>query len=427
MVEKAFIKANIPFTANDISQFNTQIANAENNGWKKSEMQGSFLLKHINTSFGKNGINLSKKCEDLNFTIPSNYGDYKLTVSEVNIFYFDTGTGIISMHIPYLANTNDEELINVCATLRSSVKHENEESCCPIFKNGEKTYLSCIAEEFLASVAGKSAGLFGQFTETSSKRIDMFSAVLFDRRNEEDGNVSSDRVCYLMANAYDNRDKKLDLKEEEFYRQHEYSRWCFTKRGCCAVANITGNDSNDNFLQKRWLLSVMTNYFYLYLMVLHQKYAIYNYLNIVATDSKMSNVVLNQESLIEFNSKYIFSIVSDEHFIQRAYRKMKEVNNVDEVYGDLLDELKRMFDYTRLKSNEVSEERNNKLNLISLVISIICSISIVIDTISLFSSQGIYMGFDTKNNTLCTSVIIGEVLFLVLCILYVFIVNKKKE
>ena len=162
-------------------------------------------------------------------------------------------------------------------------------------------------------------------------------------------------------------------------------------------------------------------------MVLHQKYAIYNYLNTVAADTDKIFVKANQEALIEFNSKYIFSIVSDEHFIQRVYLRMQDVNNINEVYADLMDELKRMFDYTQLKNEEYSEIRNSKLNMISVIISVLCSITIIFDSINLFTSHGYSLGFDCVKNTFCTGVIAFEVIVFIVFLTFVFFVGKSKK
>lgn len=430
MVEQAFLQANIPFTIKNktISDINPK------NGWEIREVSGSFLLKHINTSFSKNLVCYSKRFHGLDFTVNANPSccngetkGYKFTISEITAFCFDTGTGIATLHIPYLHGVEDDELINVCAALRCSVDNVGDANSCAIYRNDQKTYLSCIAIEHLTSLLSDTFELFGQFTETNSKRVDMFSAALCDEQSLENDGIDADRMCYLIANTLDTRDKQFTPEGKTFYRQHDYRRWCFSKRGCCAVANLTGNSSNDTFLSTRWLDSLKTNYFYIYIMVLHQKYAIYNYLNTIASDSEMNYVAFNQESLIEFNAKYIFAIVSDESFIQNAYMNMRSVNNVDEVYTDLVDEQKRMFEYSQLKSNETNEIKASRLNIISIVISIICSLGMVVDTVDLFSSQGYFLGFNTSGNIMCTIAVIVEVLVFTVCLISVYLVSKNKK
>ena len=153
------------------------------------------------------------------------------------------------------------------------------------------------------------------------------------------------------------------------------------------------------------------------MMILHQKYAIYNYLNTVASDTDNSFIKLNQESLIDFNSKYVFTIVSDEDFIQNVYLREKDAIDIDEVYTDLLDELKRMFEYSQLKSEEINEIRNNKLNIISVIISILCSITIIFDTINMFTVKGIW----------CILIVALEVLLFIGFFIFVMSISKKSK
>lgn len=435
MVKKAFIRANIPFTLNSGVEFSGDfIEKLTESGWSEFDIQGDFLLKHINTSFNKNVICFSRQheniplcapmCDYSNRTVSKNYN---FTISETYVYCFDTGIGIISFHIPYDAGTEEETLVNTCSILRCSAKHPDASKGTAILQDGAETYLSCLAQEQLSSLLGTSFSLFDHFNENSLRRVDMFSAVLCDANTADADSRAYKKLCYRLANAYDSRDKDIVLNESDFYQPQDYTRWSFSKRGCCVVANLTGVGTTDAFLEDRWFVSVKSNYFYLYLMVLHQKYAIYNYLNTVAEDTEKNYIKFNQESLIEFNSKYVFSIVSDEQFIQGAYLRMKEVNNVDEVYSDLEDELKRLFEYSQLKNEESNELRNNKLNIISLIISVLCSASIIFDMVDMLSAPGCDFGFSTKEAALRTSIIIAGGLILFVFLMYVVLINKRKK
>ncbi|MBQ7039674.1 MAG: hypothetical protein IJN39_03815 [Clostridia bacterium] len=429
MVKRAFLRANIPFTVNTDIVFSPDFPDTvKEHGWAKCDISGDMLLKHINTSFNENAICFSKQLDNINFSIPCGEAlSYDFSVTEIHVHCFETGVGIVSLHIPYDSDVDDSVIVNTCSILRCSAKHEEAYKGRSILRNGKETYLSCLAEEELSTLFGNSFVLFEHLNENSMRRIDMFSAALCDNECLSSDSKCCDKLCYRLANTYDDRDKDITLNESDFYRQQEYTRWSFSKRGCAVVANLTGLDITDNFLKDRWFFSVQSNYIYLYLMVLHQKYAIYSYLNTVAADSERKFVKANQESLIEFNSKYIFSIVSDEHFLQKVYLRMKNVNNVDEVYSDLLDELKRLFEYSQLKSDENNETRNTRLNILSVIISVLCSCSVIFDTLSIFSENGYHLGFDTHKNLICTGFFALELVFFFVCFIFVFIINKKKK
>lgn len=429
MVKNAFFRANIPFTTTTDFDFQKNI---RKEGWNQTDIQGSWLLKHINTSFGKNVVCHQKQISNIFFNIPECHEypsacEYKFAIDEVYAFCFDTGVGIISMNITCTSPIDENSLANVCSVLRCSAEHKDSRQGKAIVIDGKDTYLSCVAQTELETLLGDGFTLFDQFNDNSLKRVDMFSVALCDVPTEDDSLHTYDKLCYRLANALDTRDKKLILGEENFYRHFEYTRWSFSQRGCAVVSNLTEIPSTDGFLQNRWLFSVKSNYFYIYLMVLHQKYAIYNYLNTVAADAQNTNIHFNQESLIDFNSKYVFAIVSDEPLIQTTYMKMKAVNNVDAVYADLLDELKRMFEYSQLKSNELNEIKNNRLNILSLSISALCSISIIFETINLFTTRGYTWGFGSKASMFYTGTVIFEIIAFVACLAIVFCTNKRKH
>lgn len=435
MVKKAIIRANIPFVLADadaIPDILTQ--GAIDQGWQKQEMYGSLLLRHINTSFAKNVVCFVKQTNETNLVVPvedpldsTKMHNHLFRISQVQVYCFDTGIGICSLHIPYDEDTEEDVIVNSCSVLHCSAQNPDSKRGKQILQGENKTYLSCIGETFLDSLLGQTYTLFGTQNDTNLRRINMFSAVLCDKSEKTDAAAVYNRRCYQLANAYDTRDAKLSVGEEGFFHQHEYIRWNFSKRGCAAVANLTGTPINDNFLNNIWFSSVQSNYFYLYLMVLHEKIASYYYLNNIADDPDMDHWKLNQKTLTEFNSKYIFSIVSDEPFIQHVYQMLKKAANADEVYAELQEQLKRMFDYAQIKADEANEATNSKLNLISVIVGVVCSLSVIFDSINFFTSCGCFFGFQTVKNCVFTAVIILEALLFLGVLILVVLANKKPK
>ena len=434
MVKRAFIRANIPFVIYKNEKENPDfIKKATAEGWNRFEMYGDFLLKHINSSFANNVVCLSKKC-DKKLVVPIKYPAHNqvsrmcdIVIEEVQVYCFDTGIGICTLQIPYDNGADEDDVTDVCSKLYRSVSGSD---CC-VDENGANTYLSVIAQEMLDSIFNGvvSYKLFGTSNQTAFQRINMFSGVLLENTDDliKADPSHNDKYCFQLANAYDNRDKNLSVNGCDLYYQHNYTRWSFSTRGCAVVANITGVEQNDEFLKSRWFVSIQSNYFYLYLMALHQKFATYNYLNIIAEDPNMNQFEINQKALLDFNSKYIFSIVSDEQFIQDVFLRFKSATNVDNAYIELQDQLKKMFDYARFKSNESLEQKNQSMNLISVIISVVCSISVIFDTANLFVSNGFALGFQTLKNCVFTGVVSLEVLLFVLVLGIVILINKKKN
>ncbi len=431
MVKQAFIRASIPFSmpASLITD-EKFISDTKEKGWTKSAVQGDFLLKHINTSFSNNVVCFTKPCSQplvVEYKNPNTTCRYDISVSEVSVYCFDTGIGICTLHIPYDSAVDADDLANVCSTLYVSVDHGEHKGGIPIEREGKPIYMSNVADEFLTDLLGDDYSLYSMFNEVSLRRINMFTAALCDKPETEGDKTPYTQLCYLLSNAYDTRDKSPSYIGQNILEQQPYIRWGFSKRGCAAVSNLTGQAANDSHLQNRWFESVKSNYFYLYLMVFHEKIAIYNYLNNAAEDPHMNMISLNQEALLNFNSKYVFTIVSDEPFIQSVYTKFKQVTDADDLYAELLDQLKHMFEYAQFRANQDTENANRRLNLTSVVISAICLVSILFESINFFTSQGFKFGFNSMASIIFTSIIAFEAVALVFILVWVSRLNKTKK
>ena len=86
-----------------------------------------------------------------------------------------------------------------------------------------------------------------------------------------------------------------------------------------------------------------------------------------------------------------------------------------------------MFDYARLEADDANEIRDHRLNLISTFISIVCSVSVISDTISLFREYGCSLGFTSLRNGIFTGVVGLEVLLFLGLLLFVLIPARKKR
>ena len=427
MVVKAFLRANIPFVFDRTETSDEKfISRALKSNWEKFDMQGNFLLKHINLSFANNVTCLLKNCNKTIQVPITNFKDnttttHDITISQVQIYCFDTGIGFCTLHIPYDTETEEKTITDVGSVLYNSATGAKT----IVIDNGKETFLNCIADEMIKELFTSPYKLYGTINDNSNKRNNIFSCVLFDSNNTEETNQNLlNQYCYQLANTYDNRSDTFSFCEQDLCHQHDYIRWGFSTRGVAAIANLTGKSETDNFLLNAWFKSVSTNYFYLYLMVLHEKFATYHYLNIITDDSDASDFEINQKLLIDFNFKYIFKIVSDEQFIQNTFLKFKVWTNADDAYLELTEQLKKMFDNAEYNANKSIEKRNQKFNFISILISIVCAVSIVFETLNLFFSRGLSLGFNTIHSTIFTGIIILEILFIISSIFYILFDKK---
>ena len=270
MIKKAFMRASIPFILNDTGIFSSAFTQAAiDRGWKQFYMQGDFLLKHIDTALAKNIVCFEQRFAPISLVAAvedpkdkTAVRKYPFSIDRVQVFCFDTGVGICSLNIPYQTETEEALIVNTCSALRCSAEQTNSTPGQPILQEDKQTYLCCIIQNYLDNLFGSNYVMFGTQDNAAQRRIDMFSAALCDIKENTDEECN--KWCYLLANTFDTRDGHFTVKKEDVCYQHDYIRWLVSKRASAVVANLTGTEQNDKFLQGRWFYSVESNYFYLY-------------------------------------------------------------------------------------------------------------------------------------------------------------------
>ena len=438
MVNKAVFWAIVPFGYDANENEAVFKANAACNKWEESHINGDWLLKNINYSLQKNVLSYTKQLEN------RTYGCYVYDVAEkenksqndmlsfsidrVNLFCFDTGNGFAVIKIIFDSGYSKKDLMDLCSLLRCSDRKNTNAKIFPDKNTDNATSVIELAMSFASEIAGENCVAYQHLSENALQRVDIFSAVLLDENKDGyDEVVSHDTFCYMLSNAYDTRSINLPVSDDNFVRPHDYIRWAVSKRCISVVANLTNEFNTDRHLKGRWFESVENNYLSAYIVVLHQKYATYNYLYKLAEDIDGSNERINRKTLIDFNSKYVFSVVSDEYFIQNIFCRLKKEQNVNEIYKDLEDELQRLFEYSEVSKEENSAVRNNKFTVLSLIISVLCSVSIIFDTVEILSKYDCRFGFSCTKDILLTSATIAEIVFLVCCLIYIASANRIKK
>jgi len=362
------IRLYIPFkTVNKIS-FRSGIS--KNNIWHiDNTIHTGFYLKYIDRIFNKDelyGDCVIYKTEfsDKSFTL----NEKKLSVTSARIFSFETDVAFLELSIP-LQTENPDELADISSKLRlSNIYHLTA-------SNGSTICINDISSEILNKL-GKVI-IFNHLPPNSDTRPELFISVVLREKIE-----NLDMHAYRLAHGLDSRYNNTS-PPDKFFSNFDYIKWAITKRGVCNIGILTENEENRKFILEDWLKYSDTRYSIWYILVLHQKYALYQYMNDVANKNTLGNLREFQKKIMLFNTKYRFSIISEESSYQHLYEKTCEEKGLENEFNDIDDEIARISEY-----HESKAEKNNTVAM--TILSILCLISAIRDCYQLLSVNNIF-------------------------------------
>ncbi len=383
------IRLYIPFKTHHTLGFRIRLAS--DNDWKlESSLSTGFYLGYIDRIFNKKGVYsdcLIMKNES--FNLGFKLSDTMVFIKKLRIFSFDTSVSFLELSIP-LVSSNLDITSDIVSQLRLS-NHKN----VILQRKNTTTDVNTIASNILRKF-GKIT-MFEHLGASSETRPELFVSVILDNEPE---NISLH--SYRIANGLDSR-YKGEYSDCEFYSNFSYIKWCVTGRGVCNVGIKTDNQENCDFISNNWHSYTETRYIIWYILVLHQKYSMYQYMNDIANRSSFGNLRDFQRKIMLFNTKYRFSIISEETSHQKLYEIISKVKCLDNEFDDIDDEIIRISEYYESKS-----DKNNTKAM--TIISILCAASAIKDFYRIVSGENIFVGLSSSFNSLSSE---GQMLFVI--------------
>ena len=325
-------------------------------GWSVDHMIDSgFYLSYIGRIFNKNGLNsdclvLCKKLQNKNYLLPP----YSFSVDHARIFSFDTSVALLELNILFSCD-NPEDIANLVAVLRCC----NHAKVC--YGKDETVCVNTIAEQILEGLDPYI--LFNHIDSCGETRADLFISMIIPQ-SENDINLHA----YRIANGLDSRCKEIPESGVNSFSLYPHVQWEISNRGICNTGIITSNERNNKFISQNWFPHSKHRYIIWYILALHQKYALYHFLNEIAKNNAVSSLKKTQEKIVFFNTKYRFSIISEETSYQKPYEMFCEILGLEKQFADIDDEIERISEYHEAISN-----KNNTKSM--TIISILCAIA----------------------------------------------------
>lgn len=349
-------------------------------------LDARFYMRYIKQIFGagQNGAEnpLGVNClvlqnDTVNYPLSVWEGEveHKLTIESARLFSFDTSIAILDLRASVSA-AELKSIANVCAALRVTNAPLTYNVSLGSAAADEITpatiTVNDIATALLSGVRGYT--LFDHIGSGAETRADVFSAIIADENIAD-----KDLNLYRIAAGIDARGE-TNMPTDALFTPFPHLRWAVTGKGACSLGLLTGDERNRDFIQNRWISIAEKRHALWYVLVLHQKYAMYRYLNDIADKSSLGALKEAQKNIVFFNTRYRFEVVSEDTTYQTLYTMARSAKLVESVFSDIDEEIERINDY-----NNTVSDKNNVIAM--TIVSLVCAISTFIDIFQ-FSVEG---------------------------------------
>lgn len=349
-------------------------------------LDARFYMRYIKQIFGaaqngaKNplGVNcLVLQNDTVNYPLSVWEGDieHKITVDGARLFSFDTSIAILDLRVGICAN-DLKSVANVCAALRVTNAPLSYNAVSSAASADEITPATITVNDIAAALLSGVRGytLFDHIGSGAETRADVFSAIIAD-----EGIADKDLNLYRIAAGIDTRGD-TDVPTDTLFTPFPHLRWAVTGKGACSLGLLTTDERNRDFIENNWISIAEKRHALWYVLVLHQKYAMYRYLNDIADKNSLGALKEAQKNIVFFNTRYRFEVVSEDTTYQTLYTMARSAKLVESVFSDIDEEIERINDY-----NDTVSDKNNVIAM--TIVSLVCAISTFIDIFQ-FSVEG---------------------------------------
>lgn len=229
------------------------------------------------------------------------------------------------------------------------------------------------------------------------RKANIFSIVLVDQMNDIH---ELKHAFYRFRKGY--KESYLPSKEEcefinnnEIYRPFENSIWGIAREGFVNLAYIVDNKDTNKFFTSNGYVDKMDNYFYLYILILHQYYGLLNltkeisklpnktdtYIEYKNQKDEFQNLIEKRDKINFFYLKCVFEEVSHITHQSVLYEKMEKVLGIEKMINELDLETRRITDIVSQVRQKQTEKREKKTRKFFAIVTGIFAILTVMEAV----------------------------------------------
>lgn len=232
-------------------------------------------------------------------------------------------------------------------------------------------------------VAGPTDGLspvFFHFAAPGTERANVFSRLEVPWQEDYTRELYYLRHCYREGFLLP---RELPGEDRDFLRPSEDTLWGISSEA--AVCLVCPELGQEDFLYTSFYRNFQQQYLFMYVLLLHQKYALYFLLGQVDTGIGEDLALLEdyRRRLYEFESDYVFSRVAEVPQYQQLYDRMRDAFALKELFEDVREPLSALSELRRTREEDERSARETGLNRCLFLLSLLVIPSALGDTLAL--------------------------------------------
>lgn len=197
---------------------------------------------------------------------------------------------------------------------------------------------------------------------------------------------------------------KTSCEYDMIYQPYSYDSWAGSQEGLVNIYNFTGDETTDKFLENYKPLQLDNNYFFMYLLLLNQRFSAISYLDKISESEKYTRRAKEKLNLkiSRLKTVFSFSVVSDDQLYQNLYTKMYAILDIDRLLCDIHDSESQI---DMLRNNEMLESEK-KTSTFLFALSVLSLFSVLVDAAGYFDRFSLLEKISTPLSLVCLIAIV---------------------
>ena len=300
------------------------------------------------------------KCEDIDEAYAEG-----AKIKEISLLAFGTGVAFASIQVEY----HDLSPVQICNFIYGfkAVGRIAEK-----YKKGKIDREDI--ESFLVKILPQFAEPFFYVTAAFKRECLCYTYIKAESSDVPGLNLSE--LMFRLGRGYSDRFEQTgnDSSFDLVYQPYEHDRWSGSQEGLANLVFEPDQRKEDYFINNYKPLQLAKDYFFMYALLLNQRFASLKYIEIVAEATDRDLEKLNKR-IIDLKTKYVFRVIANDMIYQNLYSEIYRILEIDSLLNDLKENEEQMVQYY----NEELERRNKTTGSLLVVLSCFTVFSTLID------------------------------------------------
>lgn len=302
---------------------------------------------------------------------------WTISINEVQLYLFETQTGFLTYPIEFHGALTMDEQVEAMYYLKKLMNYSHEITFeqrvskeTSLSKTVQISEMSCSILQELDIVTY----FEGEMNHPVEALV--FSSVLLDRSREEVGDSLGGYLFQMRRNfkaSYKVSAEERDLsRNQDVLTLFENSCWGISLEGLGNIATATDDEVTNEFFGSTYFHHVEHTYLYLYILALHQKYALH-YLTVQASElshhlrlhqnnpAEQGRILIQmKERIVTFLLRSSYKQVSRSTHHALFYEWIRSRLKIDDMFSEIHEALEALVSLTEVAEKKQRQEEDER-------------------------------------------------------------------